>query len=328
MSNLQKLTVLGGGVLGGQIAWHSAFKGKDVVVYDVDAAAIERCRSAHNHYASVYGADLDANEAELSATAARLSYTTDLKVAVAQADFVIEAVPEIVDVKEAVYSQMADLLPEHTLVATNSSTMLPRVFADLTGRPDRYCALHFANLIWLMNMAEVMAHPTTSDETLTQVTEFAIEIGMVPIAVRKEQPAYVMNTLNGAVAYAAQTLVTNGISTPEDVDRVYMKMNPGVSAGPFGLLDIVGMRTAYNVFTSPWSEQNGDPVQMKANAEYIKTNFLDTGRLGLETGAGYYNYPDPEFQKQGFLDVPDASVVTDFVASVSPGEGWAQKRAK
>jgi 3-hydroxybutyryl-CoA dehydrogenase len=217
------------------------------------------------------------------------------------------------------------LLPEHTLVATNSSTMLPRVFADVTGRPDRYCALHFANLIWLMNMAEVMAHPTTSDETLTEVTEFAIEIGMVPIAVRKEQPAYVMNTLNGALAYAAQSLVTNGVSTPEDVDRVYMKMNPGATAGPFGMLDIVGMRTVHNIFRSPWSEQNGDPRQMKANAEYIKTNFLDSGRLGLETGSGYYNYPDPAFQQPGFLDVPDVSSVADFVVSVSPGEGWAQE---
>jgi 3-hydroxyacyl-CoA dehydrogenase len=328
VSNLQKLTVLGGGVLGGQIAWHSAFMGKDVVVYDVGAEAIARCQGAHKHYADIYRADLGANDADLSETEARLSYTTDLKAAVAQADFVIEAVPEIVEVKNAVYSEMADLLPEHTLVATNSSTMLPRAFADITGRPDRYCALHFANLIWLMNMAEVMAHPTTSDETLTEVTEFAIEIGMVPIAVRKEQPAYVMNTLNGALAYAAQSLVTNGVSTPEDVDRVYMKMNPGAPAGPFGMLDIVGMRTVYNIFRSPWSQQNGDPRQMKANAEYIKTNFLDSGRLGLETGSGYYNYPDPEFQQPGFLDVPDVSNVADFVASVSPGEGWAQEQEK
>jgi 3-hydroxybutyryl-CoA dehydrogenase len=67
---------------------------------------------------------------------------------------------------------------------------------------------------------------------------------------------------------------------------------------------------------------------MKANAEYIKTNFLDTGRLGLETGAGYYSYPDPEFQKPSFLEVPDVSVVTDFVASVSPGEGWARESEK
>lgn len=323
MSSLQNITVLGSGVLGGQIAWHSAYNGKTVVVHDPYDDAIERCRSAHDAYAEIYKADLGASDEAIESTRARLTYRTDLADSVREADFVIEAVPEIPDVKRAAYEAMADLLPEHTLIATNSSTMLPRVFADATGRPERYCALHFANLIWLMNMAEVMAHPGTSDTTLTEVTEFAIEIGMVPIAVRKEQPAYVMNTLNGALIHAAQSLVTNGVSTPEDVDRVHMKLNPGARIGLFGMLDVVGMRTLYNVLTSPWSEQNGDPAQMRANAEYVKTNFLDAGKFGRENGSGYYDYPNPSFEKPGFLDVPSLSAVPEFVAAVSPREGWS-----
>ena len=86
----------------------------------------------------------------------------DLKAAVAQADFVIEAVPEVPDIKTQVYREMAGLLPPHTLIATNSSTLLARDFAEATGRPAKFCALHFANLIWTMNLAEVMAHAGTA----------------------------------------------------------------------------------------------------------------------------------------------------------------------
>ena len=85
---------------------------------------------------------------------------------------------------------MAPFLQPHTVLATNSSTLLPRDFAEATGRPQKYCALHFANLIWALNLVEVMAHPGTSEETLSAATHFAIEIGQVPIAVQKEQNGY------------------------------------------------------------------------------------------------------------------------------------------
>ncbi len=126
---------------------------------------------------------MNATEEQLTATRARLSFTTDLAAAVASADLVIEAVPEIPQVKIEVYSALAKHLPEHTLLATNSSTLLPSQFAEYTGRPEKYCALHFANLIWKLNIAEVMAHPATADDTLVAITRFAIEIGMVPIPV-------------------------------------------------------------------------------------------------------------------------------------------------
>jgi 3-hydroxybutyryl-CoA dehydrogenase len=314
MSRLGRVTVLGSGVLGGQIAWHSAFKGKTVAVYDIAQDAIERCRAAHDKYAAIYLSDVGASVADITATRQRLTFTTDLAAAVAQADLVIEAVPEIPDVKTAVYQQMAGLLPPGTLVATNSSTLLPRDFASATGRPGKFCALHFATTIWAMNFAEIMAHPGTARETLTEVTEFAVEIGMLPIPVRKEQSGYVVNTWFVPLLNAAQTLVTNGIATAEDVDRTYMI--GGTSVGPLGMMDMVGMKTVYDVL-SYWGRKNGD-AQMSANADYVKKNFLDHGWLGLQTGKGYYDYPDPAFQRPGFLDVPDISVVPDLVSLMSP----------
>lgn len=314
MSNINNLTVMGSGVLGGQIAWHSAFKGKTVVVLDIAEEPLAACRLAHDQYAEIYLQELGASQQDIADTRERLSYETDTARAVSSADLVIEAVPEVPAIKSAAYRNMAPLLPEHTLVATNSSTLLASDFAADTGRPTQYCALHFANLIWTMNLAEIMAHPTTSEDTLTQIAEFAIEIGMVPIPVEKEQNGYVLNTWFVALLNAAQTLVTNGISSPEMVDRTYLIGNRGAAIGPIGLIDMVGMNTAHNVLVH-WGNENSDE-QMLKNAEYIQSRFIDKGLMGLPSGQGYYSYPSPAYQAEGFLDVPDISCVPELVAKV------------
>ena len=278
-------------------------------MYDTAADAIQRARSTQRAYAEIYLAEVGASQADIAATWTRLSSSTDLADAVADADLVIEAVPEIPDIKASVYKELADLLPAHTLIATNSSTFLPRDFAAATGRPEKFCALHFANMIWAMNLAEVMAHPGTARDTLTEVTEFAIEIGMVPIPVRKEQNGYIINTWVVPLLNAAQTLVTNEIATPEDIDRTFMIS--GARFGPMGMFDIIGMKTAYDVLAY-WGAQSGD-AQMSANAAYIKEHFLDRGELGVATGSGYYTYPDPAYQRAGFLTVPDITAVPGLV---------------
>lgn len=310
-SKLNRVTVLGAGVLGGQIAWHSAFKGKAVVVYDPFPEAIAKVRVAHEMYARIYSAELGASDADLEATRSRVTYSDQLEPSVAKADLVIEAVPEVPEIKTRVYQQMAALLPPHTIIATNSSTLLPRDFADATGRPEKYCALHFANLIWALNLVEIMAHPGTSRETLTAATLFAIEIGQVPIAVQKEQNGYVLNTWFVATLTAAMSLVVNGVSTPEDVDRTYMIANRGCAMGPCGLLDMVGMKTAYDV-SSYWGTLNDD-AQMLKNAAYVKERFLDKGLQGLMGGEGFYKYPNPAYAAPDFLAVPDSTVVPSLV---------------
>ena len=310
-SKLNRVTVLGAGVLGGQIAWHSAFKGKAVVVYDPFPEAIAKVRVAHEMYARIYSAELGASDADLEATRSRVTYSDQLEPSVAKADLVIEAVPEVPEIKTRVYQQMAALLPPHTIIATNSSTLLPRDFAEATGRPEKYCALHFANLIWALNLVEIMAHPGTSRETLTAATLFAIEIGQVPIAVQKEQNGYVLNTWFVATLTAAMSLVVNGVSTPEDVDRTYMIANRGCAMGPCGLLDMVGMKTAYDV-SSYWGTLNDD-AQMLKNAAYVKERFLDKGLQGLMGGEGFYKYPNPAFAAPDFLAVPDSTVVPSLV---------------
>ncbi|MEJ2542206.1 MAG: 3-hydroxyacyl-CoA dehydrogenase [Gemmatimonadota bacterium] len=310
-SGLDRVTVLGAGVLGGQIAWHSAYQGKTVAVYDPFPEAVDRARTAHESYAAIYRKDLGADDAALDATRSRLSFFGDLEPAVADADLVIEAVPEVPEIKNDVYGQMAGLLPERTLIATNSSTLLPRDFAEATGRPDRYCALHFANMIWALNVVEIMAHPGTSPDTLTAVTRFGIEIGQVPIPVQKERNGYVLNSWFVPLLTAGISLVAEGVATPEDVDRTFMIMNRGCSMGPCGMTDMVGMKTAYDV-SAYWGEVNDDD-QMRSNAAFLKENFLDKGLQGMLGGKGFYTYPDPAYAADDFLAVPDPAVVVELV---------------
>jgi 3-hydroxybutyryl-CoA dehydrogenase len=126
----------------------------------------------------------------------------------------------------------------------------------------------------------------------------------------------VLNTWFVALLNAAQTLVTNGISTPEDVDRTFLKCNPGAVMGPMALIDMVGMQTALNVLMY-WGHRNNDQ-QMLRNAEYVKTHFVDRGLLGLPTGQGYYRYPNPAYQQKDFLAIPDMSRVPELVALARP----------
>jgi 3-hydroxyacyl-CoA dehydrogenase len=311
-SGIERLTILGAGVLGAQIAWHSAFKGKTVVLYDPFPEALTRALAVHRHYAQIYTAQLGARDADIDATRARLTFSGDLKAAVKHADLVIECVPEVPATKTRAYEEMAALLPPHTLVATNSSTLLPRDFADATGRPEKFCALHFANLIWSVNLVEVMAHARTSAATLTAAMHFVIEIGQVPIPVQKEQNRYVLNSWLVPLMTAALTLVVKGVATAEDVDRTYMIANRGCPMGPCGIADVVGMKTIYDI-SSYWGALRGD-AQMLDNAAYIKERFLDRGLQGMLGGEGFYKYPGPAYAAADFLAVPAASEVPELVS--------------
>lgn len=315
-SNLGRVMVAGAGVLGGQIAWHSAFRGKTVTVYDPFPDALEKCRAAHMNYAAIYKADLGASDAEIAAAQDRVTYTGDISAA-ANVDLVIEAVPEVPEIKTDFYTRLAGHLPGHAVIATNSSTLLPRDFAEATGRPAQYCALHFANQIWSMNAAEIMAHPGTSDATLAAIAHYAIEIGMVPIAIGKEQNGYAINSWIVPLLTASLQLVVKGVVSPEDVDRSYMIVNRGTAMGPMGMVDMIGMKTTYDV-SAYWGEVLNDD-EMRSNAAYIKENFLDKGLQGMMGGKGFYEYPDPTFARPDFLAAPDASVVPDLVARARLG---------
>lgn len=297
MTSINTIMVAGSGVLGAQIAFQSAFHGKTVRVYDVSDEAIAALDGKWHGLAEIYARDMGASSAETDAAIARLSGTSDLAAAVRGAELVIEAVPEVLDIKRKFFADLAAVADEKTIFATNSSTLLPSNIADATGRPERFLALHFAYNIWARNIAEVMGHPGTDPAIFDQVVAFARSIGMVPLLVHKEQPAYIFNTLLVPWLEAGLALVVDEVASVEDVDRTWM-IAQDAKYGPFATLDAIGLRTPYNI--ALMMAQNGDPNAEK-RAAWLKANYLDKNKLGIETGEGFYSYPNPAYSDPSFL---------------------------
>jgi 3-hydroxybutyryl-CoA dehydrogenase len=282
---IKTLTVLGTGVLGSQIAYQAAFHGFAVTAYDVDGVALEKARARLARLVGMYrAADVGgAGESKAEAALDKLRLTADLGDAVADADLVIEAVPELLEVKRDVYRTLADLAPAKTIFATNSSTLLPSDLKDSTGRPDRFLAIHYANNIWAQNIAEVMGTAETDPAVFDAVVEFARNSGLEPIEIRKEKAGYVLNSLLVPLLNAAAGLLMQGVATPETIDKTW-RIATGAPSGPFQIYDVVGLGTAYNIAAS-----SPDPGS-QAFARYLKDNYIDQGKLGVATGEGFYTY--------------------------------------
>ena len=281
---MQNLTVLGTGVLGSQIIFQAAYSGKDVVAYDISDEILAKLSERWEYLKPMYLRDLpDATPEKLEAAVARIRSTSDLEDALKEADVVIEAVPERLDIKQSTWEKVGELAPAKTIFCTNSSTLLPSDIAPYTGRPEKFLALHFANEVWTNNTGEVMGHEGTDPDVFEAVAQFAEEIGMVPIRIHKEQPGYVLNSLLVPFLDAAGKLLVRGVASPEDVDKTW-RIATKSPLGPFQIYDVVGMMTPYML-----NKDSADP-EARAFAELIKRDYIDKGYLGKGSGRGFYSY--------------------------------------
>ncbi|UOQ49175.1 3-hydroxyacyl-CoA dehydrogenase [Gracilibacillus caseinilyticus] len=299
--NFKNVTVAGSGVLGSQIAFQTAFKGFEVIIYDINDDAVEKAKERIDKLEETYFDYFKEEQKAVQTAKSRIQYMTELAKAVGNADLVIEAIPEKEAIKQQFYQEIAEAAPSHTIFATNSSTMLPSQFADYTGRPSKFLALHFANRIWMNNTGEVMGHPGTDSKVVKQVLEFAAAIGMVPLHIKKEQPGYILNSLLVPLLDAAQQLWGNGVADPYAIDKTWM-IATGAPMGPFAIMDIVGLETVYNIVsTKAESPDNPEQDKFKQIAELVKNEYIDKGKMGMQTGEGFYTYPNPAYNEEDFL---------------------------
>lgn len=294
---IRKVTVAGSGVLGSQIAFQSAFKGFDVTVYDISQEAVDKAEERIKGLRHAYRHDIAATDEEFNAGISRLQFTDDLAGAVKDADLVIEAIPENPDIKHDFYKKLSKLAPSNAIFTSNSSTLVPSMFAADTGRPKQFLNMHFSNQVWLNNTAEIMGSPETDPAIYQEIVEYARHIGMVPIQLKKEQPGYILNSLLMPLNAAAGMLWLKGIADPKMIDRTWMAAT-GAPWGPFGILDAVGIRTAYNITNA--SAQKNPALQPLADAF---KKIMDEGKLGVESGEGFYKYPDPEYKDKKFMEI-------------------------
>lgn len=312
--SIKNVTVIGGGVLGSQIAYQTAYAGFNVTVWLRSEASIERAKPKFERLHAIYISELNSAKEHPGAPVSRglvfnetdpakfeldqkienaesayqnIVFELDLAKAVADADLVIEALAEDVAQKNEFYAKLAPVLPEKTIVATNSSTLLPSMFAEATGRPAKYLALHFANNIWIGNTAEVMGHAGTDQAVFDEVVAFAEAIGMVALKVLKEQPGYILNSLLVPFLFAAEGLWANGVADIETIDKTWM-LATGAPRGPFRILDVIGLTTPYNiVMMKPEAKEPGTSAY---NIAQKLKEYIDAGKTGINAGEGFYKY--------------------------------------
>ena len=313
--DIKKVVVAGGGVLGSQIAFQTAYSGYDVTIWLRSEGSIGRCQPKIDKLRETYLAALDgmaaapasplaycygllprdgitpeavaAAKERVEAAYKSLKLITSYDEAFADADLVIESIAENPQQKIDFYTEMAKHLPEHAVVCTNSSTMLPSTFASYTGRPEKYLALHFANSIWKNPLAEVMPHAGTDLAYVPVVMKFAASIRMVPVKVLKEQPGYLLNSMLVPFLTSAEALWAGGVGDVEDIDMAW-RLGTGSPLGPFQILDIVGLTTAYNIGSMNPAAKDPESVQAKVVA--LLKEKIDKGETGVAAGKGFYEY--------------------------------------
>lgn len=309
---IKKVVVAGGGVLGSQIALQTAYCGFDVTIWLRSEGSIERAKPKLERFKNIYVDTLEEMKTDANAYCRGLTKKTDLsdseidelkqkaedaynslvlttsyEEAASGADLIIEAIAENPEQKIAFYQELAKYMDEDTILVTNSSTLLPSMFAEYTGRPEKYLSLHFANTIWQNNTAEVMGHPGTEQKYYDEVAQFAEDINMIPLKLKKEQPGYILNSLLVPFLSAAEALLANDVADHETIDKTWI-LATGAPAGPFHILDIVGLTTAYNIISMNPEAQDPNTTPGKI-AKMLKEK-IDAGKTGINAGEGFYKY--------------------------------------
>ncbi|SOB42408.1 3-hydroxybutyryl-CoA dehydrogenase [Weissella viridescens] len=294
---MKNVLVAGGGTLGSQIAYQSAYFGKQVTVYDVSDAAITAAEKKIDGWDASYRTDMHATDDQINVAHANLTFSTDLAEAVNGKDIVIEAVPENLDIKKSFYKELSAVAAPETIFASNSSTMTTSELNGFTDRPDKFLNLHFANQIWVQNTAEIMVSDKTDPDVEKAVVAFAREIGMVPIVMQKEQHGYVLNALLGPFTNAALALWGNGVADPQTIDKTWM-IATGAPRGAFAIMDEIGLPSLHTILSN--GRTDDVPDGFDAGLDKIQ-QMVDEGYKGQENGKGFYNYPNPAYESKDFL---------------------------
>ena len=310
---VKKVTILGGGVLGSQIAFQTGYMGFDVTIYLRSKESINRCKKKLLEVKNSYMAAINVMKKEKNINSWALGISdfdkfnaskclkkvndvidninleVDLEKALKDADLVIESMSEDFDAKKNVYESIKNKLKDETIIVTNSSTMLPSKLAKYTGRSDKFLALHFANSIWKNNIVEVMRHDKTSDSAFNEVMDFAKNIRMIPLPLNKEKSGYLLNSMLIPLLFSALDLLVNEISDVKSIDTAW-KRGTGSPKDPFEILDTVGLKTAYDIvlmyvkipkFLAPYNFRGMEKLLKK---------YIDEGKLGKSSKEGFYKY--------------------------------------
>jgi len=282
--SIDRIAVVGGGTMGNGIAHVAAQSGRHVRLLDVSQQLLDAAlvTIAKNLDRQIKKGALD--EAAKAAILGRIRTGTDLAEGVADAELVVEAVPETMEMKRSVFTTLDAAAPPAAILATNTSSISITQIAAVTERPDRVIGMHFMNPVPVMQLVEVIRGLATSDETTAAVMELARELGKTPVEVN-DFPGFVSNRVLMPMINEAVTALMEGVAGPEAIDTV-MKLGMNHPMGPLALADLIGLDTCLNILEVLHRELGDDRYRPSP----LLRQYVAAGWLGRKSGRGFYPY--------------------------------------
>jgi len=274
----------------------AAISGYDVVLYDIDEEHLQQATQHFQGLAAFLVGSAYCTEEEIPLALARVSLVADLELATANADLVSESVFERLDIKRDVHSKLDQVCPTQTILTTNSSYLPLSGIEDVVSRGDRFAALHSYMASPLVDIA---GGSRTSAATIDILERYVHSINAIPLVLKKDYPGYVLNAVLGPVLATAMFLMTEDNASCEDVDRAWMS-HRSAPMGPLGMLDLIGLGLVYDSWLN--REDEGPIPGLRAKVLELLRPFVERDQLGMQSGQGFYHYPEPSYQQPGFID--------------------------
>lgn len=285
--DIKNIAVVGAGLMGHGIAQEFALGGYKVHLHDLYEDKLQEAKKRiHANLQMLAGIGMVTQE-QLAAALDKVQLDTELEDAAGEADLVIESVSENLEIKQGVFQDLDRLCPSHTILASNSSTLIPSKYGCFTKRPDKVIGAHYFNPPYLLPLVEIIRSEETSDETLKTIYDLMVSIGKKPAIVRKEAPGFIGNRLQAALLREACSIVEQGIADPEDVDIV-VKNGFGrrlSAAGVFEIFDLAGLDVFFAVaqYLLPY-------IESSTETPAILREKVEKNELGVKTGKGFYEW--------------------------------------
>lgn len=285
VDDIKQICVVGAGTMGSQIAQQCALFGYNVNLTDASEAALQKGIDSNRTQLQNRVSKGKLSQEDADAALGRVKPIVSLEEAAGQADFVIEAVFEDLDVKQDIFKRLDKICPSHTILASNSSTIAISKITENIERKSQTCNMHFFHPVLVMKLVEVVKSPDTSDETAQVTMELSRRIGKEPVLMNKEIYGFIVNYVLMSLTRAAMYLYQEGYASYEDIDKA-LKLGLNHPMGPFELADFSGVDIMHYAMLQRYKE-TGDPAD---KPPAFLDEMIKEGKLGRKSGKGFYDY--------------------------------------